>query len=73
MDVLLDLTLSLAGGISGGEATTDGTGALGAEVQRLGLGALVEQTKLIPLGLGDDGEDASNGLAQLLATDDHGT
>jgi len=60
---LLLLLDGLLVGLNLGQTTTDGAGLLGTEIQGGVLLGLVEQTKLFTLGLVDDGQDASDGLA----------
>lgn len=61
--LLLLLLNSLDGGLVLGKTATDGAGLLDAEIQGKEVLLLVEETELGTLGLGDDGHDASNGLA----------
>ena len=61
------LLLLLLDGLDGrlvlGKTTADGTGLLDTEIQGQEVLLLVEETELSTLGLGDDGHDASNRLA----------
>lgn len=68
VDVLLLLLLGLEGSLVLGQTTTDGAGLLGAKVKRHVLLGLVEKTKLLALLGVDDGQSASNGLADVVAT-----
>ena len=67
VDLLLPLSLRLLGGLVLGHTAADGTGVLGSEVEREVLLVLVEQAELRALVEVDDGEDASDGLADVLA------
>jgi hypothetical protein len=60
---LLLLSDSLLASLVLGQTAADSTSLLGAKVKRSVLLGLVEETELITLGLVDDGQDASNGLA----------
>lgn len=50
-----------------GEASADGAGLLGSQVERSVLLVLVEETELLALGLVDDGESAGDGFAEVVA------
>lgn len=67
----MDGTLALlVGGLSAlvlGKTATDLTGELGAEIERKVLLVLVEETQLSALVGVDDGENASDRLANLAA------
>lgn len=63
MGKLLLLLEGLLACLSLGQTATDGASLLGTEIQGGVLLGLVEQTKLITLGLVDNSQDASNGLA----------
>ena len=52
-----------------GKTATDGTGLLGAEIEREELLVLVEQAELCPLLGVDNGEHAGDGLADVVAVD----
>ena len=67
VDLPLPLSLRLLGGLVLGQTAADGTGVLGSEVEREVLLVLVEQAELRALVEVDDGEDASDGLADVLA------
>lgn len=54
-------------GVLGGQAAADGTGLLGPEVKGQVLLVLVEQAELSPLLGVDDGEDAGDRLAEVVA------
>jgi hypothetical protein len=60
---LLLLSDSLLAGLVLGQTATDGAGLLGTEIQGSVLLALVEQTKLVTLGLVDDSQDTGDSLA----------
>jgi hypothetical protein len=70
VDGALLLTLGGAGSLVLGETATDLTGELGAEVEGKVLLVLVEQTQLSALVGVDDGENASDRLANLGAVDE---
>ena len=59
--------LQLSRGVLGGQTATDGTGLLGAEVERDVLLGLVEETELRPLLGVDDREDTCDRLAEVVA------
>ena len=63
----LDGLLKLASRVLLGETATDGTGLLGAEVEREVLLVLVEQAELGALVGVDDGQDLGDGLADVMA------
>ena len=67
MDLALALLLGDAGGLMLGETAAQLTGELGAEVEREVLLVLVEQTQLGALVGVDDGQDASDRLADIRA------
>lgn len=67
MDLLLDLLLGLLGGLVLGESAAQGTGVLGSEVEREVRLVLVEQTELGALVEVDDGENAGDRLANVVA------
>lgn len=66
MDLLLALLLRLEGGLVLGESAAEGTGEAGSEVKRSVLLVLVEQTELGALVGVDDGENASDRLANVV-------
>lgn len=66
--LLLLLLEGLAGRLELGESPADGTGLLGAEVERRVLLAGVEEAELSPLLGVDDGQGPSNRLAHVVAT-----
>lgn len=70
MDLALALALGGPGSLELGEPAAELTGELGAEVQRDVLLVLVEQTQLSALVGVDDGENASDRLANLGAVDE---
>lgn len=70
MDLALALALSGPGSLELGETAADLTGELGAEVQRDVLLVLVEQTQLSALVGVDDGENASDRLANVGAVNE---
>lgn len=53
--------------VLGRQTSANGAGGLGPQVKRLVGLVLVEQAELVALLDVDDGEDASNGLAQIVA------
>ena len=59
--------LKSALGVLGRQTSADGAGGLGPQVERLVGLVLVEQAELVALLDVDDGEDAGNGLAQVVA------
>lgn len=59
--------LQLSRGVLSGEAATDGTGLLGAEVEGHVLLVLEEQAHVVSLLGVDDGEDTSDRLAEIVA------
>ena len=65
VDLALALALSNAGSLVLGETAAEVAGELGAEVKRNVLLALVEETQLSALVGVDDGENASDRLADL--------
>lgn len=67
MDLLLDLLLRLLGGLVLGESAAQGTGVLGSEVEREERLVLVEQAELGALVEVDDGENAGDRLANVVA------
>jgi hypothetical protein len=67
VDALLALLLCDKGSLVLGESSADGTGLLGSEVEREVLLVLVEETQLGALVGLDDGQDAGDGLAQVVA------
>jgi len=67
VDLLLALLLGLLGGLVLGESAAQGTGVLGSEVEREELLVLVEQAELGALVEVDDGENASDRLANVVA------
>lgn len=67
MDLLLALLLRLLGGLVLGESAAQGTGVLGSEVEREELLVLVEQAELGALVEVDDGENAGDRLANVVA------
>lgn len=67
VDLLLDLLLGLLGGLVLGESATQGTGVLGSEVEREERLVLVEQAELGTLVEVDDGENAGDRLANVVA------
>lgn len=69
MDLLLALLLRLEGGLVLGESAAEGTGEAGSEVKRSVLLVLVEQTELGALVGVDDGENASDRLANVVAVE----
>jgi hypothetical protein len=70
VDLALPLALGLDGRLVLGEATTEITGELGAEVEREVLLVLIEQAELSALVGVDDGVDTSNRLADVVAVTD---
>lgn len=50
-----------------GQPPPDGTGSLGAEIERKVLLALVEDAELLALGSVDDSQDTGNRLADIMA------
>lgn len=73
VDLALALALGGPGSLELGETTAELTGELGAEVQRNVLLVLVEQTQLGALVGVDDGENASDRLANVGAADEKET
>lgn len=69
VDVALGGLLEDTLGILLGQAATDGTGLLGAEVEGKVLLVLVEQAKLGALVGVDDGEDLGDRLADVVAVE----
>lgn len=69
VDLLLALLLRLEGGLVLGESAAEGTGEAGSEVKRSVLLVLVEQTELGALVGVDDGENASDRLANVVAVE----
>ena len=67
VDLLLALALGLQGSLVLGETAAESTGELGAEIERKVLLVLVEETQLSALVGVDDGENASDRLANLAA------
>lgn len=67
VDLLLALALGLQGSLVLGETAAESTGELGAEVKRSVLLALVEQAELSALVGVDDGQNASDRLANVVA------
>lgn len=67
VDLPLPLLLGLLVDLVLGHTAADGAGVLGPEVEREVLLVLVEQTELRALVEVDDGEDTSDGLADVLA------
>jgi len=68
-----DLLLRLLGddlGLCGAETSADGAGLLWSEVERSVLLGLVEKAELLALGCVDDGESASDRLADVVAVDE---
>jgi hypothetical protein len=63
--------LQLLAGLSGRQPSPDGTSLLGTEVQGQILLVLVEQAELGALLQVDDGQDAGDGLAQVVAMEGH--
>ena len=59
--------LQLPRGVLGGKAATDGTCLLGAEVEGHVLLVLVEQAHVVALLGVDDGQDAGDRLAEVVA------
>lgn len=59
--------VELGAGLSGGQASSDSASLLGAEIQRQVLLVLVEQAELGALLEVDDGEDAGDRLADVVA------
>lgn len=59
--------LQLPRGVLRGEAATDGTGLLGAEVEGHVLLVLVEQAHVVALLGVDDGQDTGDRLAEVVA------
>lgn len=59
--------LQLPRGILGGQAATDGTGLLRAEVERHVLLVLVEQAHVVSLLGVDDGQNTGDRLAEVVA------
>lgn len=72
-EVLLALLrlLQLSRGVLGGQATTDGTSLLGAEIEGQVLLVLVEQAHVVSLLGVDDGEDTGDRLAEVVAIKMH--
>lgn len=68
VDLLLPLLLRHPGRLVLVESPADGTGLLGAEVERDILLVLVEDTELLPLLGVEDGEGAGDRLADVGAT-----
>ena len=66
MDLLLPLLLGLLVGLVLGQAAAQSTGVPGAEVEREVLLVLVEQAELGALVDVDDGENASDRLANVV-------
>jgi len=68
-EVLLALLglLELPRGVLGGETAADGAGLLRSQVQRQILLVLVEEAQLSPLLRVDDGQDARDRLAEIVA------
>lgn len=73
VDLALALALGGPGSLELGETAAELTGELGAEVQRDVLLVLVEQTQLGALVGVDDGENASDRLANVGAADEKET
>ena len=67
MDLLLPLLLRLLVGLVLGHTAAQSTGVPGAEVEREVLLVLVEQAELGALVEVDDGENASDRLANVVA------
>lgn len=67
MDLLLALLLGDEGSLVLGEPSAHGTGGLGAEVEGNVFLVLVEEAELMALVGVDDGEDASDRLADVVA------
>lgn len=67
VDLALPLLLGDPGGLVLGETAAQLTGELGAKVEREVLLVLVEQTQLSALVGVDDGENTSDGLANVAA------
>jgi hypothetical protein len=67
VNLLLALSLGLEGGLVLGKAAAEGTSELGAEVKRKVLLVLVEEAELGALVGVDDGENASDRLANVVA------
>lgn len=67
MGLPLLLSLGLLVGLVLGHAAAESASVLGPEVEREVLLVLVEQTELRALVEVDDGEDTSDGLADVLA------
>jgi hypothetical protein len=67
VDLLLPLLLRLLVGLVLGHAAAHSTSVLGAEVEREVLLVLVEQAELGALVEVDDGENASDRLANVVA------
>lgn len=59
--------LQLPRGVLRGKTATDGTGLLGAEVERHVLLVLVEQAHVVALLGVDDGQDTGDRLAEIVA------
>lgn len=59
--------LKSALGVLGRQTSADGASGLGPQVERLVGLVLVEQAELVALLDVDDGEDAGNGLAEVVA------
>jgi hypothetical protein len=70
VDLALALALGGPGSLELGETAAEVTGELGAEVQRDVLLVLVEQTQLSALVGVDDGENASDRLANFGAVNE---
>ena len=68
LDLALLGLLEDSGGILLGQTAADGAGLLGSEVEGHVLLVLVEQAKLSPLLGVDDGQDAGDRLAEVVAT-----
>jgi hypothetical protein len=67
---LLLLLDGLLAGLDLGQTTTDGAGLLGTEIQGGVLLGLVEQTKLVTLGLVDNSQNTSDCLAGSTTVND---
>lgn len=67
VDLLLLRLVQLGVGLSGRKTSSDSASLLGAEIQRQVLLVLVEQAELGALLEVDDGEDASDRLADVVA------
>ena len=67
-----DLLLRLLGdnlGLCGAQTSADGASLLWSEVKRSVLLGLVEEAELLALGCVDDGESASDRLADVVAVE----